>query len=82
MADEAHEVQQVILRLHQALKDKDTEAALGCYGETYLRTGRGAEASSNDPAAWRAEYSTHEEIRTSMEGFASPDTTYTSTVEF
>ena len=76
MADETQAVQQVISRYHQAMTDKDADAALNCIGETYLQFRKredrweGNFHSSSEPT---------DEVRSMI---SSDDHTYTNSIEF
>lgn len=67
MASEITEIQQVILRYHQAITDKDLKAALSCLSQTYVS------GTFTKPEAMH---------KAMAKGFRSPQTAYANTIEF
>lgn len=79
-----HAAQRLISRVHQAFRDGDLEAALGCYGESYINTTGKVESSSDDPTRWNAGFFTSRDDwrRVASEFFAPDNYAYTVDVEF
>ena len=64
MKDDVYEVQQVVLRHHQAVADQDIETILDYRAETTVKLER-VEGDIHDPTTWRAGgYGTREDART------------------
>ena len=71
-------VQRVVSRYHQAVTDKDVEAALRCLGESHFLLGLGA-GSTSDPTLWRAgPFRTRDDMRK----WLSEISAYNVTLEF
>jgi len=75
MADETQAVQQVISRYHQAIADKDADAALNCFGETYLQFGKREDR-------WGGNFHGSSESTDALRSYISSVRTYTNSVEF
>ena len=80
MADDVQEIQQVILRLHQAHSDKDTKTALACYRDGYFLI----DGSLDDPTQWKpwGYFTLEKGEKVLSERFAHPEYSYACTVAF
>ena len=76
MGDETQAVQQVISNYHQAITDKDADAALNCMGETYLQFGK---MEDRWGGRFRNSSETADRFRS---GLSSSDDSYTNSIEF